>query len=102
LHNGSLVVAMTSLTLKNMPEELLRMLREAAEKDRRSLTQEIIHLLNTALQHRNAPPASPAIDAEAQVAVWRKLAGKWESDVDRATETERIRKRRTRGREVEF
>lgn len=93
---------MTSLTLKNIPEELLRMLREAAEQDRRSLTQEIIHLLNTAIQRRNAPPASPVTGAEAQVAAWRKLAGKWESDVDRATETERIMKRRSRGREIEF
>jgi plasmid stability protein len=43
---------MASLTLKNLPEELLRSLREAAEKDRRSLTQEIIYLLDTALRSR--------------------------------------------------
>jgi hypothetical protein len=31
-----------------------------------------------------------------------ELAGKWESDVDRATEAERLMKRRTSGREVGF
>ncbi len=40
--------------------------------------------------------------ADAQVAAWRKLAGKWESDVDRATEAERLMKRRTSGRKVEL
>jgi len=39
--------------------------------------------------------------ADAQVAAWRKLAGKWESDLGRATEAERIMKRRTRGRKVD-
>jgi len=39
--------------------------------------------------------------ADAQLAAWRKLAGKWESGVDRATEAERLMKRRTSGRKVE-
>lgn len=39
--------------------------------------------------------------ADAQVAAWRKVAGKWESNVDRATEAERLMKRRTTGRKVE-
>jgi predicted RNase H-like HicB family nuclease len=39
--------------------------------------------------------------ADAQLSAWRKLAGKWESDVDRATEAERLMKRRTFGRKVE-
>lgn len=39
--------------------------------------------------------------ADAQLATWRKLAGKWESEVDRATEAERLMKRRTSGRKVE-
>jgi plasmid stability protein len=90
---------MASLTLKNLPEDLVRALRVAAEKDRRSLTQEIIYLLDTALRERGERPVSRV---EAQVTAWRKLAGKWESDVDRATEIERIIKQRTPGRGVDF
>ena len=93
---------MASLTLKNLPDELLRALRKAADEDRRSVTQEIIHLLESALGGRIERPAPRASDADAQLAAWRKLAGKWESDVDRATEAERLMKRRTSGREVDF
>ena len=92
---------MSSLTLKNIPEDLLGALREAAERDRRSLTQEIIHLLTVALRGGKRP-AGGSPDVEAQLAAWRKLAGKWESDLDPATEAERIMERRTEGREVEL
>ena len=93
---------MSSLTLKNLPDDLLSALRVAAESDRRSLTKEIIHLLDSALRGRAERPARPSADVEAQLSAWRKLAGKWESDVDRATEAERLMKRRTSGREVDF
>lgn len=91
---------MASLTLKNVPDVLLSSLREAAEKDRRSLTQEIIYLLDQALQEHERQPTARRADVEAQVAAWRKLAGKWKSDVDCTTESERIVAKRTLGRKV--
>jgi hypothetical protein len=94
------MVAMASLTLKNLSESLLRELRAAAEEDRRSLTQEIIHLLDVALRRR--PHTAGRSDTRAQVAAWRKLAGQWESDVDLATEAARIVDARTAGREVDW
>lgn len=95
---------MASLTLKNLPDELLRTLRDAAERDRRSLTQEMVYLLEAALGLRESPrPQPPAqLDAEAQVAAWRRLAGEWESKVDSATEAEDIMEARTPGREVDL
>jgi len=93
---------MASLTLKNLPDDLLRALREAAESDRRSLTQELIHLLDTALRGRTERPARKVRDVDAQVAAWRELAGKWQSDVDAATESERLMASRTSGREVDY
>lgn len=93
---------MASLTLKNLPDDLLRALRKAADKDRRSMTQEILHLLESALARRDDRPDPGAAAADAQLAAWRKLAGKWESEIDRATEAERLMKRRTSGREVDF
>jgi len=93
---------MASLTLKNLPDGLLRALRKAADKDRRSLTREIIHLLESALRGRIERRSPRTSDADAQLAAWRKLAGKWESDVDRATESERLMERRTPGRGVDL
>lgn len=92
---------MASLTLKNVPDDLLRALREVADRERRSLTREIVHLLESALRGRVERPGPPP-GAEAQLAAWRKLAGKWESDVDPTIETERLMKRRTPGRKVDL
>lgn len=94
--------AVASLTIKNLPEDLLRALRVAAERDRRSLTQEIIHLLDTALRGQPAAEVAPPTAAEAQIAAWRKLAGRWQSDEDRETEAEAIAAQRTAGREVDL
>jgi hypothetical protein len=66
-----------------------------------------VQLLEAALGRRETPtsvstsPNPARLDAEAQVAAWRKLAGKWESDVDAATEAEHIMEERTPAREVD-
>ena len=93
---------MASLTLKNLPDDLFRALRKAAETDRRSVTQEIIHLLETALRGRRERSNAVAGEVEAQVAAWRKLSGKWVPDVDLANEPEQIVEQRTPGREVDL
>jgi plasmid stability protein len=92
---------MASLTLKNLPDDFLRALRSAAETDRRSLTQEIIHLVDSALRARDEHLAPRRAEVETQLAAWRKLAGKWQSDVDRQTEAERLMEHRSSGRKVE-
>lgn len=91
---------MPSITLKNLSEDLLDELRQAAERDRRSLTQQAIYLLETALRERSRSIEEP--DVKAQVAAWRRLAGRWESDDDAATEARRLMKARTRGRQVDL
>ncbi len=93
---------MASLTLKNVPDDLLRALRDAASDDRRSMNQEILHLLTLALRGRVERFTFRPLDIEAQLAAWRKLAGNWESDVDRATEAAQLTKRRSSGREVDL
>ena len=95
---------MSSITIKEIPEELLDRLRRRAAEDRRSMNKEIIHLLAMALSLE-----SPEVDAarlvgqiEAQVQAWRQLAGRWESDVEAAEEIERIYAARSLGRPVEL
>jgi plasmid stability protein len=93
---------MASITLKNLPDDFLRELRESAKANRRSLTQEIIHLLERGLRHREGERARQASEVDAQVAAWRKLAGRWQSDIDFPTEVDRILGARTGGREVDY
>ena len=40
---------MPSLTIKNIPDELLDRLREVAERERRSITQQVLYMLEEAL-----------------------------------------------------
>ena len=93
---------MSSLTLKNVPEDLMEALREAAAGDRRSLNQEILHLLTAALGRRAEPPAVPSSRVQEQLRAWRKLAGKWKSDLSPSEEARRLRRSRSSGREVDF
>jgi len=94
--------ATASLTLKNLPDELLTALREAAERDRRSLTQEVIHLLDGALRGRGTRASGSRAGVAAQLAAWRKLAGMWESDDEPDAETRQLMRARTAGRKVEL
>lgn len=90
---------MPSLTLKNVPEPLLRALRRAAEGNRRSLNQQAIHLLSAALVG-SATAAPGGTDVTHQLSAWRRLAGKWESDLDPDEEGRRLVAGRSRGRKV--
>ena len=70
---------MASLTLKNIPDDLLERLRRRARDDRRSLSQEVLYLLERALG-TGASEAEARDARERQVAAWRDLAGTWVSD----------------------
>ena len=80
---------MASLTLRNVPPELIRSLRAAAAHDHRSLSQEVVHLLDLAIRARTEGRA-PIQDVEAQLAAWRELAGRWQSDLDPDTEADQL------------
>ncbi len=87
---------MASLTVKNIPAPLLRALRKSAETNRRSLNQQVIHLLATAL---GSSPESTSAERERQIAQWRKLVGRWESS---AADEEDLTATRTTGRKVDL
>lgn len=96
---------MASLTLKNIPDPLLERLRQRAEADRRSLTQEILHLLEGSLD-RPWPPGDPEADARAraraQADALDALGGGWRSDLEAEEEIEQILAARTRGRDIDL
>jgi antitoxin FitA-like protein len=48
---------MPAIVLKDVPEQLHRRLREQAERNRRSMTQELLMIIETAL--RPLPPLAP-------------------------------------------
>ncbi len=68
---------MPSLTLKNVPDELLERLRARARHERRSLSSQALYLLERSMQlEPPAVPHGPEV-AEAQVEAWRRAASRW-------------------------
>jgi plasmid stability protein len=73
---------MPSLTIKDLPKDLLDRLRELAESQNRSLDKEVIHLLLEAV-HRESPAPHDALarEAQRQVAAWRELQKRFQVDL---------------------
>jgi len=93
---------MASVTIKDIPDELLARLRLRAVEEHRSLNKEAIHLLDLALSGSVSvdDPAHRRAAVERQVATWAKLAGRWESDKPIEAEIADIYQGRTLGREI--
>ena len=90
---------MATLTLKNIPESLLEQLRKRASDDRRSLNQEVLHLLEQTLIAAEEA-RQPKEAWQRQVDAWRRIAGRWRSQQTVADEIQQIYAARTRGRDV--
>ena len=89
---------MASITLKDVPEDLLVRLRRAAARERRSLNQEALVLIEGGLAARETAEER----AQRQVASWRTLAGAWTSDKPFEDEVAELYASRTPGREVDL
>jgi plasmid stability protein len=95
---------MPSITIKDIPDTLLQRLRRRAQEDKRSINREAIHLLDLALagQPFEQDVGARIREVEGQIQAWRKLAGRWDSDLDTADEIGQIYAARTTGRQVEL
>lgn len=96
---------MSSLTLKDLPDDLLQRLRERARQQRRSLNREAIMLLEQALApEAGAAPASLAeAERAAQLVAWERLGGRWPGgDTALDAMVADIYDARTEGREVDL
>jgi plasmid stability protein len=85
---------MPTLTIRDLPAEVLERLRRRAAEERRSLNQEAIHLLDFALKAERFSPA-------AQVEAWLRL-GRWRSSKSARREIAEIYAARTMGRPVKL
>jgi plasmid stability protein len=92
---------MATITLKNIPDRLLEFLRKKASNERRSLNQEVIHLLEEMMKRTEGSERLQEHFVR-QVEAWRRLSGRWRSSQSAAEEIEEICSARTGGRDVEL
>ena len=94
---------MTSITIKNIPDQLLSQLRERAAMEQRSMNKEIIRLLDLSLSAERAHALEHRRTlAQAQAQAWSRLGGRWISDVPVEDEIAGIYSARSGGREIEL
>jgi plasmid stability protein len=85
---------MPTLTIRDLPSDVLERLRRRATEERRSLNQEAIHLLDLALRAEMLSPT-------AQVEAWMRL-GRWKSSRTAKQEIAEIYAARSLGRPVKL
>jgi hypothetical protein len=74
-----------------------------AAADKRSMTKEIIYLLEVALTGLNEEDRERQLqEAESQAEAWLRLAGQWDSEQTAEDEIKAIYESRTRGRQVDL
>ena len=94
---------MASITIKNIPDQLLARLRERAAAENRSMNREIIRLLDTSLSaDRGLRLELRRTLADIQADAWSRLGGSWISDVPIEEEIADIYSARSGGREISF
>ncbi len=89
---------MPSITLKDVPEELLVRLRRVAGNSRRSLNQQAILLIEGGLEGAETSEER----AQRQIDAWRRLVGTWHSNESFDDEVDAIYAARTPGRDVDL
>jgi plasmid stability protein len=92
---------MPSFTLRNIPETLLEGIRILSERERRSLNNELLVVLEEGLASRAERTEGQSLAPEIQAELWLELCGKW-ADEERSAEAtiEELRTARSMGREV--
>ena len=93
---------MPSVTIKDIPDEIMVRLRRRATSDHRSLNKEVIHLLDAALSNHIAPDdmVHKRAVADRQAEAWNRLAGRWDSDRPIEEEIADIYSARSEGRDI--
>jgi hypothetical protein len=94
---------MASLTVRDIPDEMLGKIKVLSERERRSLNKEFLVIVEDGLRTHTAAlerGRGSSIAPSLQVALWRDLAGQWEDQRSTDAIIADIRRHRTAGREV--
>ena len=94
---------MASLTVRDIPSEILDQIRVLSERERRSLNKQFLVIVEDGLKTHTAAldrgrESGPA--PSLQVALWQDMVGKWEDERSTDQIIADIRLNRTVGREV--
>ena len=98
------IVAMASITVRNIPDDVLERIRALSSIDRRSLNNEILVLLERSASSELEEKLLKRkyLSKSTQLEMWKRLAGTWEDSRSTREIIDDIYATRTTGREVEL
>ena len=104
VHKWNYGVTMASITVRNIPEEVLERIRALSSIERRSLNNEILVILErgTFSEYEEKLLKRKFLSKSTQMDMWKRLAGTWEDTRSAKEIIEDIYSNRTAGREVEL
>jgi plasmid stability protein len=104
VHKRHYNVTMASITVRNIPEEVLERIRALSSIERRSLNNEILVILErgTFSEYEEKLLKRKFLSKSTQMDMWKRLVGTWEDTRSAKEIIEDIYSNRTAGREVEL
>ena len=93
-----------NITIRNIPEEVIRKIRRLAEMEKRSINNEILLILEHGVEEEvnHFLGRKRIISKETQINIWKRLSNEWDDERSTAEIIEDIYSNRTIGREVEL
>ncbi len=93
-----------NITVRNIPDEIIRKIRTLSQMGKRSLNNEILLLLERSVQEEinYHSEQKKKISKETQINVWKKLLSQWDDNRSTKEIIEDIYDNRTLGREIEL
>jgi plasmid stability protein len=90
-----------NITVRNIPDEVIRKIKTLSHKSKRSLNNEILVILEQSLQDemRVNFGVTSHLTRDVQVSIWKKLASAWHDERSTQDIIEDIYESRTLGRE---
>ncbi len=93
---------MASITIRNIPDAVLKRIKELSSVERRSVNNEILVILErgTDSEYLDRMQRPKYLSKETQLEIWKKLAGTWEDECSAKEIIADIYSHRTSGRDV--
>ena len=90
---------MPSLTIRNIPENVMKKIRMLSELEKRSINSEILLIIENGLEKRNRSKPKKHINRETRARLCKRISGKREDDRKTEDIIEDIYKSRSKGRD---
>lgn len=95
-------VTMASITVRNIPDSILKRIKELSSMERRSVNNQILVILErgTDTEYQERLSRRRSLSKETQLELWKKLSGTWQDRRSAKEIVGDIYSHRTQGRDV--